>query len=170
MSRCAGRAFVVLLAPLIVLTAQGRLGGAPKDEQAVKALVALLDEAWSKKDAKAYASHFSPEATILLSMGIRIHGAREIEQRLAKFFRGALRDSSEKITLHMFHFVRPGIVLADGLIQIDGIKSDEMVRTWNFHLTALLKKKGGRWVVEDTRCYYVQGIPAGRTEPAHPIP
>jgi uncharacterized protein (TIGR02246 family) len=145
--------------------------GNEKEETALKAVAAQMDQAWNTHNSGAYAANFSENGTILISMGLFMKGRADIQAKLGRFFLTALKMSKEKITLKSYHFIRPDLVTIDGEILVEGYKSfRDSLRNMSLHLTVVATKQKGKWVVEDTRCYYAVGTTPAPAPPEQQPP
>jgi uncharacterized protein (TIGR02246 family) len=108
-------------------------------EEAVSGLMA----AWNLKDAQAFASQFTEDATFVNVNGALWIGRRDIEDRHAKA--GIFKSSHADIKPDSMRFLRPDIALVHVSWTITGDPRDPQPRS--YLMTMVVSKRDGRWLI-----------------------
>ena len=123
------RCLILILATACTLSAQP-----PKDEAAVKAVVARYVEAREKRDAAAIEALFTKDADQLVSSGEWRKGRDAV-------VKGTLASSESTgghrtITIENVRFLSPDVAIADGRYEITGTASGQDRRMWSTFVIA----------------------------------
>ena len=126
---------LALLCKFVVTSASAQSG----PEEAVSGLMA----AWNLKDAQAFASQFTEDATFVNVNGTLWIGKKDIEDRHAKA--GIFRSSHAEIKPDSVRLLRPGIALVHVSWTITGDPRDPQPRS--YLMTMVVSKRDGRWLI-----------------------
>jgi uncharacterized protein (TIGR02246 family) len=126
---------VALLGKFVLTSANAQSG----PEEAVSGLMA----AWNLKDARAFASQFTEDATFVNVNGALWIGKKDIEDRHAK---AAIFNSSHvEIKPDSVRLLRPDIALVHVSWTITGDPRDPQPRS--YLMTTVVSKRDGRWLI-----------------------
>jgi uncharacterized protein (TIGR02246 family) len=116
-------------------------GASPQSgpEEAVSGLMA----SWNLKDAHAFASQFTEDATFVNVNGALWIGRKDIEDRHAKA--GIFKSSHAEIKPERARLVRPDIALMHVSWTITGDPRDPQPRS--YLMTMVVSKRDGRWLI-----------------------
>jgi uncharacterized protein (TIGR02246 family) len=116
-------------------------GASPQSgpEEAVSGLMA----SWNLKDAHAFASQFTEDATFVNVNGALWIGRKDIEDRHAKA--GIFKSSHAEIKPESARLVRPDIALMHVSWTITGDPRDPQPRS--YLMTMVVSKRDGRWLI-----------------------
>jgi uncharacterized protein (TIGR02246 family) len=126
---------VALLCKLVVTSASAQSG----PEETVSGLMA----AWNLKDAHAFASQFTEDATFVNVNGSLWIGKKDIEDRHAKA--GIFKSSHAEMKPDSVRLLRPDIALVHVSWTITGDPRDPQPRSYS--MTMLVSKRDGRWLI-----------------------
>jgi uncharacterized protein (TIGR02246 family) len=118
-----------------VVTANAQSG----PEEAVSGLMA----AWNLKDAQAFASQFTEDATFVNVNGALWVGKKDIEDRHAKA--GIFKSSHAEIKPDSVRLLRPDIAMVHVSWTITGDPRDPQPRS--YLMTMVVSKRNGRWLI-----------------------
>lgn len=117
------------------------------DEAGIKKAFADISEAWAAGDAKAVASHFTPDSTLINPMGMEGKGREGVEQVASADLTGPLKGTQQTFDDFSIRFYpMPNIALVDctgnvtGMKKADGTDGDPM----KFHIFAILVNRSGK--------------------------
>jgi uncharacterized protein (TIGR02246 family) len=108
-------------------------------EEAVSGLMA----AWNLKDAQAFASQFTEDATFVNVNGALWIGKKDIQDRHAKA--AIFKSSHAEIKPDSMRFLRPDIALVHVSWTITGDPRDPQPRS--YLMTMVVSKRDGRWLI-----------------------
>jgi uncharacterized protein (TIGR02246 family) len=126
---------VAFLFEFVVTGANGQSG----PEDAVSGLMA----AWNLKDAQAFASQFTEDATFVNVNGTLWIGKKDIEDRHAKA--AIFKSSHAEIKPDSMRLLRPDIALVHVSWTITGDPRDPQPRS--YLMTMVVSKRDGRWLI-----------------------
>ena len=126
---------VALLGKFVVTGASPQSG----PEEAVSGLMA----SWNLKDAHAFASQFTEDATFVNVNGALWIGRKDIEERHAKA--GIFKSSHAEIKPESARLLRPDIALMHVSWTITGDPRDPQPRS--YLMTMVVSKRDGRWLI-----------------------
>jgi uncharacterized protein (TIGR02246 family) len=108
----------------VVLSAAAAAAAAPakSEEDAIRDVQSRQQEAWNKRDAKAYASLFAEDADAVTITGWKWKGREEIEARLGQGFGFMFRDSTMTIGDVEVRMLSPAIAVARVRFTLEGVK------------------------------------------------
>lgn len=121
---------VGLVVAMGLLTAPDSAGqsppqGARNDEDAIRAVIAATTDAFTRHDAKAWATLCTPDAQLVTVRGESMNGIGEIEKGLARIFETRGRQVTLKTLDLTVRFVRPDVALAHVTNELSGLISPE---------------------------------------------
>jgi uncharacterized protein (TIGR02246 family) len=105
--------------------AQAPPPGPRNDEDAVKAVIDTTTDAFSRHDAKAWATFCTPDAQLVTVRGESMNGIAEIEKGLTAIFQTRGRNASLKTLSVAVRFIRPDVALAHITNELSGLVSPE---------------------------------------------
>jgi uncharacterized protein (TIGR02246 family) len=82
-------------------------------ETDIEAVVGVLESAWSRGDAAAFAQPFRPDGTFTNVNGTTYQGRVAFEERHRAIFAGPLKGSSTTMHVRRLQLVRPDVALVD---------------------------------------------------------
>jgi uncharacterized protein (TIGR02246 family) len=126
---------VAILGQFVVTSASAQSG----PEETVSGLMA----AWNLKDAQAFASQFTEDATFVNVNGALWIGKKDIEDRHAKA--GIFKSSHADIKPDSVRLFRPDIALVHVSWTITGDPRDPQPRS--YLMTMVVSKRDGRWLI-----------------------
>ncbi len=144
---------------------------APKgDEDGIKKAFEEVSEAWAAGDAKAVASHFTPDSSVINPMGMEGKGRRGVEKVAEADLSGPLKGTQQAFDdFNIRFYPMPNIALVDctstvtGMKKPDGTDADPM----KLHLFAVMvNRTGKKWEALLVRPYAFLQPPAGSAAPA----
>jgi uncharacterized protein (TIGR02246 family) len=141
---------------LILTAATFSAAQPPKDEAAIKAVVARYIEAREKRDAAAIEALFTEDADQLVSSGEWRRGREAV-------VRGTLASSESTgghrtITVENVRFVTPDAAIADGRYEITGMAGGQDRRMWS---TFVIARGADGWRIAAIR-NMLPAVPASR--------
>ncbi len=130
-----------------------------KDQAAIKGVFAQIDACIAKADSKCLNGLFVDDATFAgpLDSGKIVKGKAGI----VKFFEGMMQGKGVKQerSVQNVRFIGEDRAFVDCSVKSMGSKTDAPVRQ-DWHSTALMRRDGGKWLLEDVRFYVVEtGLP-----------
>jgi uncharacterized protein (TIGR02246 family) len=128
----------VLFLVALVLVATG-----VRDESGPETVVSSLMSSWNAKDAHAFASQFTDDATFVNVNGTLWTGNQEIEQRIANA--AAFKSSHADIKPESLRLIRPDIALMHVNWTITGDPRSPQPRF--YLMTMVVSKRDGRWYI-----------------------
>ena len=141
-----------------------------KDQAAIKDVATNLAKAFNSSDAKAAADLFAQDGVLIDPMGNKAVGKAEIEHRIGSNMKeGFLKGSSTVYTNIEAKMVKPDVAFVDMDHQItktqvptEETATDQAAKPApRIHVSALLVKQGGKWLIEEARPgTYVEQPPA----------
>jgi uncharacterized protein (TIGR02246 family) len=120
-----------------------------EDEQAIRRIERMWDDAWNRHDAKALAALLSDDVDFVNVTGAWFKGRPEFETRMAQTHRGIFKDSKRTTLEASVKFLTPQIAVVHARWEMSGLrKSDGTLRTpWQGIITRVVKKFGDDWVI-----------------------
>jgi uncharacterized protein (TIGR02246 family) len=91
------------------------------EEEAVKAVIAAMTEAFNRHDAKAWTRLATADAQLVTVRGESMNGAAEIEKGLSDLFETRNRTASLKILDVKVRLIRPDVALAHVTNELSGV-------------------------------------------------
>ena len=135
----------ILISTNLGLGAQGAAGN-PKDEAAIREVVAKYNAARDERDPKAIEALFTADADQLVSSGEWRRG----RDTLVKGMLGSSRNNPGKrtLTVETTRFVSADVALADARYEIEGSGGAPARKMWS---TFLMKREGSGWRIAAIR-------------------
>lgn len=141
---------VVLFLGLISLTwAQT----SSQDEAQVRNLIPAFTGAWGRADAQGLAQLFAPDGDLVIPTGNVFSGREMIGGFYASVFAGGYRGSEGSGEIVRLHFVRPDVVVGDGIWSITGARDKEGKDSAPERgvFTVVAVKQGDKWQISSLR-------------------
>src|SRR3954451_19555107 len=115
-----------------------------EDEAAIRKADDAYVEAYNKRDAKALAALWSPEAVYVdPETGEEAVGREEIEKEFADTF-SDLKDAKLEVKANSIKFLSPNVALENGVARIVRPKEEPDESTYS----ALFVKREGKWLLD----------------------
>ena len=149
----------------LLLTACGLAAGQkadhPKDEAAVRAVIANLSEAWTRGDAKLWGEQFAEDADFTVWTGTYVKGREAITRGHEEIFKTIYKGTKLRLSVRSIRFLRDDVAAAhaDGSVVK---QEEEFPATPQVVPLLILTKEKGRWriaVFQNTRVQSRQGGP-----------
>lgn len=86
------------------------------DERQVRAVLRAVEDAWNRRDLKAFTALFAPEAGYITRDNVMLRGRSEIERAQKDAQAGPLRGMQLKLTANRIEFLAPQVVVVDALV------------------------------------------------------
>ena len=122
------RCLVVLVATLNASapsTGAAQPPGSRPDEEAIKAVITATTDAFSRRDARAWAKFCTPDAQLVTVRGESMNGVAEIEKGLRAIFQTRGRNVSLRTLSVAVRFIRPDVALAHVTNELSGLINPE---------------------------------------------
>jgi uncharacterized protein (TIGR02246 family) len=87
----------------------------PEDDQAIRALLVKMSEAWAMGNGSAYAACFTEDSDYVTFNGIRLRGRRENAELHAALFRGVLKGTRIAATVESLASLSDDVALVHTL-------------------------------------------------------
>jgi len=118
--------------------------GQAEDEASIRKADDAYVEAYNKRDAKALAAMWSPEAVYVdPETGDEAIGREEIEKEFADTFAG-ITDAKLEVTVNAIKFLSPNVAIETGTARIVRPKEEPDESTYS----ALFVKRDGKWLLD----------------------
>ena len=115
-----------------------------KDEQAIRKAIASYVAAFNRQDAKAVASHWSPEAVYVTPVdGRRLTGREAIENQFKTVFENADGLNIE-VVVEAIQFVSPNVAVEQGRATFRGAELEDRVTEYS----AVHVRRDGVWLLD----------------------
>jgi uncharacterized protein (TIGR02246 family) len=156
------RPTTITMAALLLLAGPALAKDNAADEAAIKTTAAAFDATWAKGDAKAFAALFTDDGAMVSPIGEATRGRGELESKVAVELAGRFKGTGHRLTLTTFHFVRPDVAVADGDVQLSGLKTPDgkTMPPLDAKATAVLTKVKGKWLFAELHGYVYMQRPA----------
>jgi uncharacterized protein (TIGR02246 family) len=157
-----------LLAALVLVSASTAVAAPSKDEDAIKARVAEFIGAFNKGDAKAAATFFAEDATLVNPAGVKGSGRAEIEKIIATDSSTILKGAQMEMKVVEVRAAGKDAAWVELEHNVTGAKTpDGKTINITFHVPCLFVKKGKNWLAAEARPYaYLPPPPAAGAAPA----
>lgn len=128
------------------------------DEAGIKKTFKEFSEAWAAGDAKAIASHFTKEASLINPFGQEAWNRDEIEKVVAGDL-DMMKGSTHSVDNFKFHFVLSGFALVDASGTLSGLKNADgsAAADKQVHIYAAMALRGSKWYFLALRPYIFAG-------------
>lgn len=136
----------------------------PVVESEVKARGEEFAAAWNKHDAKAMTAIFAPDADLMNPAGRWANGSAEILKLFTEEQSTFMKTSTYKNVKTMVRPLAGDMAVADWNVELTGMMTPDgkPAPVQKVHVTALMKKSGGKWWVVSGRAFAEPAPP-----PAH---
>ncbi|MEJ7595906.1 MAG: SgcJ/EcaC family oxidoreductase [Planctomycetaceae bacterium] len=124
------------------------------EEDAIRKVVSQTSEAWNKKDAKACAEHYSDDADVETSRGVRITSRKKIEEYFEDQLTSAAHlDSEHKRTIVAVRFLTATCAATDSKWEVAGVRDalGKGAPPRKGNSTMILVKSDSGWKIALTR-------------------
>ena len=91
------------------------------EEEAVKAVIVAMTEAFNRHDVKAWTRLATPDAQLVTVRGESMNGVAEIEMGLSALFQTLNRNASLKILDVKVRLIRPDVAIAHVTNELSGV-------------------------------------------------
>lgn len=115
----------------------------------IKAVTEGIDSAWNKGDAKAFASYWAEEGTIINPFGDLTESRKKIEEEMAIQFAGDAKGTTHRLNIDKIYTINDSVVMIDGI-------SEVITENGTFpgpYTAVLTLQENGNWVMEHMRGY-----------------
>ena len=124
-----------------------------KDEAAIRAILANLNDAWTKGDARLWGSQFAEDADFTAWMGAYVKGREVITSEHGRIFQTIYKGTKLRLNVRSIRFLRGdvAVVHAEGSVVK---KEEEFPATPQVVPAVILTKEKGQWqiaVFQNTR-------------------
>jgi uncharacterized protein (TIGR02246 family) len=131
----------------------------PKDEAAIRAIIANLNAAWTKGDAKLWGEQFAEDADFTAWMGAYVKGREVITSEHGRIFQTIYKGTKLRLNVRSIRFLRNDVaaVLAEGSVVK---REEEFPSTPQVVPAIILTKERGQWqivVFQNTRVQSREG-------------
>jgi uncharacterized protein (TIGR02246 family) len=120
-------------------------------EEAIRALEAAYDDAWSRGDIDALVACFTDDALIVDPRGTATRGHDDIRRLLSPIVGPSGGDSTHVTEIIRVEFVTPDVALVDGCAHISGLPEDQALKGLVHRFTDVLAWRDGRWKIAHIR-------------------
>lgn len=113
----------IVLVALILVSTPARAQGTAADSTSIRGIVADLDSAWARADAKLWASHYAPDADFINILGMLFPDVKSMQARHHEIFQGVFRGSRHHGALRRLRFIGANAAVADVDVAVTGFKA-----------------------------------------------
>jgi uncharacterized protein (TIGR02246 family) len=136
----------------------------PQNQTLIQSLQSQISEfsaAFTNGDARAVASFFTPDATLINPVGERAQGRDAIFQVAQNDINTLLKGSRNEFKLENVRNLTDELMLIDMNQSVTELKTAEgkAAPSMTFHIVVLAKKVGDRWMWLDARPYSFMNMP-----------
>jgi uncharacterized protein (TIGR02246 family) len=139
-------AALVMLLALCGLAVSQNTANRSKDETAIRAIIANLNDAWTTGDAKLWGEQFAEDADFTVWTGTYVKGREAITRGHEEIFNTIYKGTKLRLTVRSIRFLRKDVAVAltDGRV----VKKEEefTAAPQNVQVFILTKEKG-RWQI-----------------------
>ena len=143
---------LLLAAPLATGLARAAAkdeAGNPKDDAAIRQIVADFSKDWNTHDAHSMCASLADDVVWVNWRGEGLGTRQEVEDEHAKLFADLYKNTQRTDEVKMIHYVNPELAEVDDYWTMTGAKkrdgSDWPYRAGLYNF--LMSKRGGRWIV-----------------------
>jgi uncharacterized protein (TIGR02246 family) len=121
----------------------------PQDEEAIRHIERLWDEAWNRHDPKALAALLAEDADFVNVTGTLYRGREAFENLMVRTHQTQFKDSTRNTLETHVKFLTPEIALVNARWQISGDRNADGTprQPREGIMTRVVVKRGGQWVV-----------------------
>jgi uncharacterized protein (TIGR02246 family) len=124
----------------------GKTRGESNDEQALRKLVAALENAWNVGDSVAWAAQFATDADFIHILGGHFYGQNSIEHGHRAIFDTIYKGSTNSYTVQKIQFLAPHIALVFLLAQLK-VTQPGLPQLIQARPTLVVQKLGSSWKI-----------------------
>ena len=142
-----------LLLALYSLAVSQTTANHAKDEAAIRAIIANLNDAWTKGDAKLWGEQFAEDADFTVWTGTYVKGREAITRGHEEIFKTIYKGTKLGLTVRSIRFLRNDVAVAHAEGSVVK-KEEEFPTTPQVVPVFILTKEKGRWqiaVFQNTR-------------------
>jgi len=123
--------------------------GFREEERALCELVARIDAAWNRRDAKAFSDLFKEQADFRFHTGVTLHGKSEIENYYLGHFPKIREGEKHGSTVRQIRFIKPDVAILDSEVELFKLreKGGEKETRLKLMSTTVASKEGGQWFI-----------------------
>jgi uncharacterized protein (TIGR02246 family) len=146
------------------------MAGNAAGERAIQEIVAALEGAWNRHDARGFVASFAEDADFTNVFGMHMKGRAAIEKIHETIFKTMFKDSRLSVTETRVRFLRPDLTAVDVLWAMSGAR-DPQGREWPDRrglMNLIASEKRGTWSID---VFHNMDLPAAglaraQTEPS----
>lgn len=115
------------------------------EEEAVRAVIVAMTEAFNRHDAKAWTRLATPDAQLVTVRGESMNGVAEIEKGLSALFQTRNRNASLRILDVKVRLIRPDVAMAHVTNELSGVigpDGQKLPAQREFSLRVFVKDQG----------------------------
>ena len=123
--------------------------GQTSDEQAVRHIETMWDEAWNRHDAAGLAELLVEDVDFVNVTGAWFKGRAQFKERMAKTHQGIFKNSQRRTLETRVKFLSPEIAVVHARWEMSGLSSPDgsSLKPWQGIITRVVKKWGDTWKV-----------------------
>lgn len=118
----------------------------PKDEAAIRAIIATLNDAWTKGDAKLWGEQFAEDADFTVWTGSYVKGREAITSGHEEIFRTIYKGTKLRLNVRSIRLLRSDVAVAHAEGSVVK-KEEEFPSTPQVVPAFILTKEKGRWQI-----------------------
>jgi uncharacterized protein (TIGR02246 family) len=124
-------------------------GSSSEEERALRELVARIDAAWNRRDAKAFSDLFEEQADFRFHTGLTLHGKSEIENYYLGHFPKIREGEKHRSTIRQIRFIRPDVSILDSEVELFRLSENRGEKETRLKLmsTTVTSKEKGHWFI-----------------------
>jgi uncharacterized protein (TIGR02246 family) len=132
------------------------------DEAAIRQVADRFVAAWNKNDWQAMAALCAPDGDLINPFGRVANGRAAVEQLFHDEQTGVMKGTTYTIGEQSIRMIAPDVALAEWASTVTGIKRADGSAAPPFvhHVTVVMKKVDGKWMMEAARPVVYQPPPA----------
>jgi uncharacterized protein (TIGR02246 family) len=120
-----------------------------EDERELQELVGRIDEAWNRRDSKAFSDLFEEQADFRFHTGLTLRGRSEIERHYLEHFPKIREGEKHATTIRQIRFIRPDVSILDSEVELFRLGENRGEKEIRLKLmnTIVASKEGGQWFI-----------------------
>jgi uncharacterized protein (TIGR02246 family) len=121
----------------------------PQEEQAIRSIETLWDDAWNRHDSDALADLLADDVDFINVTGAWFRGREEFRKRMTQTHQGVFKDSQRRTLETSVRFLTPDIAVVHARWEMRGLREpdDAMRPAWQGVITRVVQRQHGRWLV-----------------------
>jgi uncharacterized protein (TIGR02246 family) len=149
--------------------AQSQPSATDADSAAIKQVFTGFYENFSRHDAHAASMDFAEDADFTNMGGVHSRGRKEVENRLARLFQGALKDSTRTDIVRNIRFFSPDVAAVDADTTITGTKAPDgsVIPPRKGLMIVTMTRQNGHWLIST---FHEAEFPEARRAATNPPP